>query len=89
MSDSQALADAFSAVEQMTSLASAQVPIIAVYGDADLDLPPEENILLLQSRYEALGGPIHVICKPGVGHHPHSLEDPSPIVEFITRQKMS
>jgi pimeloyl-ACP methyl ester carboxylesterase len=89
LSDSQALAYPFSPLEQVTSLASARVPIIAVYGDADLDLPPEENVLLLLSRYEALGGPIHVICKPGVGHHPHSLEDPSPIVEFITCQKIS
>jgi len=25
-----------------------------------------------------LGGPIVVIVKPGVGHHPHSLKDPRP-----------
>jgi hypothetical protein len=27
-----------------------------------------------------------VIVKPHCGHHPHSLEDPSEIVEFIRRQ---
>jgi hypothetical protein len=57
--------------------------MIAVYGDADVDLPPEENILLLQQRFEALGGNITVIAKPGVGHHPHSLAAPGPIADFI------
>jgi hypothetical protein len=59
------------------------VPIIAVYGDADVDLPPEENVLELQRRYERLGGEICVIAKPGVGHHPHGLPDPTPVVQFI------
>jgi hypothetical protein len=26
-----------------------------------------------------------LIAKPGVGHHPHGLDDSTPIVEFITR----
>jgi hypothetical protein len=42
----------------------------AVYGDADVDLPAEENILLLQDRFKALGGNVTVNAKPGVGHHP-------------------
>jgi len=25
-----------------------------------------------------------VIVKPGVGHHPHSLKDPAPIVAFCS-----
>jgi hypothetical protein len=42
-----------------------------------------ENTLLVRQRYEKLGGEIKVITKPGVGHHPHSLNDPAPIVEFV------
>ncbi len=41
--------------------------------------------ILLEKRYRALGGDITVIAKPGVGHHPHSLKDPAPIVEFVLR----
>jgi hypothetical protein len=26
-----------------------------------------------------------MIRKPGVGHHPHGLEDSTPIVEFIAK----
>ena len=30
-----------------------------------------------------MGGKIEVIVKPGVDHHPHSLKDPKPIVDFL------
>lgn len=70
-------------LDNLAPLAQACVPIIAVYGEADVDLPPEENILLLQGRYAELGGEISVIAKPGVGHHPHSLADPQSVVQFI------
>ena len=33
-----------------------------------------------------MGGTFKVIRKEGIGHHPHSLKDPSPIVEFVTTQ---
>ncbi|HYF37961.1 MAG TPA: hypothetical protein VD994_21845, partial [Prosthecobacter sp.] len=54
-----------------------------VYGDADDVVPPDENTLLLANRYKALGGPITLIPKPGIGHHPHGLEDSTPIIDFI------
>ena len=34
---------------------------------------------------EALGGEIVLIVKPGGKHHPHSLKDPTPIVDFILK----
>ncbi|MFM7138504.1 MAG: hypothetical protein ACKO1M_15790 [Planctomycetota bacterium] len=40
---------------------------------------------LVERRYRELGGTIEVIHKPGVGHHPHGLDDPSPVVDFILR----
>jgi hypothetical protein len=51
-------------------------------------LPPDENILVLQRGYERLGGEITVIAKPGVGHHPHSLPDPEPVLQFILTRSM-
>jgi hypothetical protein len=44
-----------------------------------------ENTALIEARYKALGGSIHVIHKAGVGHHPHSLKDPAPLVKFILK----
>jgi len=81
--EAEAIGYAGNPLDNLAPLAQARVPIIAVYGEADIDLPPEENILLLQSRYAELGGEISVIAKPGVGHHPHSLLDPQPVLQFI------
>lgn len=30
-------------------------------------------------------GEVEMIHKPGVGHHPHSLENPAPIVAFLEK----
>ena len=46
---------------------------------------PEENALIVEPRYRALGGEVEMIHKPGVGHHPHSLENPAPIVAFLEK----
>jgi hypothetical protein len=56
-----------------------------VCGDADDVVPLEENSGIVKSRYDALGGKMTLILKKGAGHHPHGLEDPSPIVEFISK----
>jgi len=70
-------------IDNLAPLAKAGVPLVHVCGDADRVVPIEENTGIVQKRYRALGGSIRVIAKRGVGHHPHSLKDPSPIVEFI------
>lgn len=59
------------------------VPVIIVYGDADEVVPVEENtLLMLKSNPE-----IKSICKKGGLHHPHCLDDPSSIVEFIKNNR--
>ncbi len=50
-------------------------------------VPYRENMDVVRSRYLALGGPVEVILKPGVDHHPHSLENPEPVVDFIVRNQ--
>lgn len=72
-------------VDNLAPLAKAGVPLLHVYGDADDVVPWKENTGLLAERYRKLGGSITLIAKPGVGHHPHGLDDPTPIVEFIAR----
>ena len=70
-------------LDQLAPLAKARIPILSVVGDADKVVPYPENTAILKQRYEALGGKIEVIVKPGVDHHPHSLKDPKPIVDFL------
>lgn len=82
-SDAQAKAYAGNPVDRLEPLAAARIPLLHVFGDADLVVPWEENTGLVAKRYRELGGSIQLIRKPGVGHHPHGLDDPTPIVEFL------
>lgn len=72
-------------IDNLQPLAKAGVPILHVVGDADKVVPVPENSAIIESRYRKLGGSIQVISKPGVGHHPHALKDPTPIVQFILK----
>ncbi len=72
-------------IDNLAPLAAVGVPIIHVVGDADKVVPVSENTAIIEKRYKALGGQIHVIHKKGIGHHPHSLEEPQPIVDFILK----
>lgn len=75
------------AMQTLARLNSARVPIIAVCGDKDTDVPMMENIKKVRDTYVKMGGLIELIVKPGCAHHPHSLENPEPIVDFIVRHQ--
>ncbi len=70
-------------IDILPTLAKAKIPLIHVVGDADNVVPAPENTAIMQQRYQALGGIMTVINKPGIGHHPHGLDDPMPVVNFI------
>lgn len=73
------------ALQLLPKLAKARIPIIAVCGDSDKVVPFEENFKPVREAYEAMGGVVELILKPGCDHHPHSLTDPEPVVDFILR----
>lgn len=87
--DEEAKAFTGNPVDNLKPLAQAGIPLLHVFGDADEVVPWEENTGLIQQRYEQLGGRITLIRKPGVKHHPHGLDDPTPIVEFLERHCLS
>lgn len=64
-------------------IAQAGIPVLHVVGDADRVVPVDENTAIFEKRMQELNHPITVIHKPGVDHHPHSLNNPEPIVQFI------
>lgn len=72
-------------VDRTVIVARSRVPILIVCGDADKVVPYPENTAKFEQRYREAGGPIEVIVKPGVDHHPHSLKDPAPILDFLNR----
>jgi pimeloyl-ACP methyl ester carboxylesterase len=84
--EAEALAYKSNPVDELAPLAAAHIPLIHVVGDADNVVPVPENTAVVERRYKELGGEIIVIHKPGVGHHPHGLDDPKPLVDFILAQ---
>lgn len=74
-------------IDNLAPLAAAGIPIISVCGDSDKTVPFKENMEVIRSRYLALGGTVEVIIKEGCDHHPHSLDNPEPVVNFILRQQ--
>jgi pimeloyl-ACP methyl ester carboxylesterase len=72
-------------LDQVDRLLAHRIPIVLVAGDQDEVVPLAENGALLIEAYRQGGGTIAVFIKPGCGHHPHSLEDPTPVVDFIRR----
>jgi pimeloyl-ACP methyl ester carboxylesterase len=88
-SEAEAMAYDKNPVDNLAPLAAAKIPIMHVYGDADECVPWEENTGVVAQRYRQLGGEITLIAKPGCGHHPHGLEDPAPVVDFILRHTVA
>lgn len=72
-------------VNRIPELARGRVPVIVVAGDTDDVVPFAENGAIIEQRLREAGGTIEVILKRGVGHQPHSLEDPTPIVDFLLK----
>ena len=72
-------------IDKMPILLENNIPIVLVYGDSDDVVPYHENGMLLERYYNAGGGNILAIGKPGCAHHPHGLEDNTPIIEFVEK----
>lgn len=73
------------ALLRLPEIAAAHIPIMAVCGGKDEGVPLEDNFAPVRDAYEKMGGVVELIVKPECGHHPHSLEDPEPVVDFLKR----
>lgn len=73
--------------DHLEPLLQVGIPIISVCGDSDQVVPFKENMDVIRSRYLEKGGSVTLILKPGCDHHPHSLDNPEPVVDFILSQQ--
>jgi len=89
ITDAQAETLKCSPVDQAVELAKTKLPILSVCGDADKGVPLLENSMVVRDKMVAAGGSMLLITKPGVDHHPHSLTDPTPIVNFVMQHQPS
>jgi pimeloyl-ACP methyl ester carboxylesterase len=64
-------------------LARADVPIMLVCGTIDPIL--SKFGLAIEAIYQQSGGRVSMMLKEGAGHHPHSLNDATPLADFIER----
>lgn len=81
--EEKALAWSKNPIDHAAILSSANIPMLTVVGDADDVVPVAENTDIFAKRLKEHGFQLNIIHKPGVGHHPHSLNNPEPIVRFI------
>lgn len=70
-------------LDYIPKLIEAQLPVVMVAGDSDRVVPFVENGYMLQKAYEEANLDILVIMKANCGHHPHGLEKPHRVLEFI------
>jgi pimeloyl-ACP methyl ester carboxylesterase len=68
---------------QLDGLIKNDVPLLNVCGSIDPILG--NATLVIEGIYRQLGGRIYVMIQEGLGHHPHSLRNPEPIVDFIVK----
>jgi pimeloyl-ACP methyl ester carboxylesterase len=71
--------------DKISTLTSHKIPLILICGDSDKTVPFEENGLFLKEAYEKTDCDFEFVLKENSGHHPHSLEDNTPIIDFICR----
>ena len=72
-------------IDKMQLLLENRIPVILVYGDSDNIVPYEENGAILEKYYRENGGIIVSIGKANCAHHPHGLDDNTPIIEFVEK----
>ena len=72
-------------IHKIKSIAQGGYPMLHVCGETDEIVPIDENTVLFEKGIQEYSGEIETIYKSENGHHPHSLKNPKPIVDFILR----
>ncbi len=72
-------------LDKVPLLIKNRIPVIMVAGDSDTTVPYIENGAFLEKAYKETDIDIEVYLKEGCDHHPHGLEDPTPIVNFVLK----
>ena len=75
-------------IDKIPLLLKNNIPIMLVYGDSDNVVPYHENGAILEKYYRENGGMIEAIGKANCGHHPHGLDDNTPIIKFVEKYSL-
>jgi len=85
MTESELMSAKLQPLDNIERIAKADIPIVFVCGDSDTVVDHKDNTERFIQGFKALGGRYEYYVKPGCGHHPHGLEDPTPVIEFLNR----
>lgn len=69
----------------LQAIADAKIPILCLRSGQDQTVIPQSNSDLFAERLLAAGGKIQVVNRALNGHHPHGLDDPTALADFILR----
>ncbi len=72
-------------LDKLDVLVNNNLPVIMVAGALDDVVPYAENGALLEKYYKENGADIEVYIKDNCNHHPHGLDDPAIIADFIEK----
>lgn len=72
-------------LDHIGDLVKSRIPLALVAGDSDSVVPFDENGIFLKQAYEKTDIPFFFKLKPGCDHHPHGLEDPAELADFLER----
>jgi len=72
-------------IDNVHKIVENNIPVMLVCGDSDEIVPYDENGKHLTEYMKSYGGDITEIIKAGCGHHPHGLEDNTPLIEFTLK----
>ena len=66
-------------------IAKAGIPVIAIRHGADKVVSNKNNFDVFARNFQAAGGKLTVIDHADYEHHPHGMENPAPLAEFILK----
>lgn len=71
--------------DYLDSFLKSKIPVFLVAGDSDKTVPYHENGELVDRFFKEHGLNITTIVKEGCDHHPHGLEDNTPLINFAEK----
>lgn len=72
-------------IDKVDKVIAEGIPAILVCGDSDKTVPYIENGKMLSEKYKASKVPFVEILKKDCDHHPHGLDDMTPLVQFAEK----
>lgn len=72
-------------IDHVDAIMEHNIPVMLICGGKDVIVPYSENGKLLVEKMRAAGKDLTLIIKPDCEHHPHGLEDLTPLLDFVSK----